>query len=468
MEIPLAQKRIRVLMVDDEKSFLKLATDVLLSRQCDVVSASNAEEALTALESGFFDVVVLDIQMPGVDGLALLKRLSKERPTLQVMMLSGHATLQTVVEAMKLGAFEFLEKPLNVESFFQAIRRAAEKAQLERQNIALGDELERKTSYGLIIGESGQMQEIFSFIDKAASSQLPVLITGESGTGKELVARAIHSKSNRSSYPLVVVDGSSLREELIASELFGHVKGAFTGAHAKKAGLFEVADRGSIFMDEVGELSQANQAALLRVIEYGTFRPVGAVHEVHTDVRIIAATNKNVGRAAETGEFRQDLFYRLRGMMIHLPSLSAHPSDIPLLCSYFLNGYNAKTGKSLKFSEEVLDVFKSYTWPGNVRELRYVVELSALSADDTGEIKLHHLPETIKNGKAEPTSGKKTDILAFNNLDNLTLEEFRNRYERIYVEHLLVKYKGNKSEVSRILGLSSSVFYRMLRRLGLF
>ncbi len=462
-------KGIRVLMVDDEESFLKMASETLVARQCDVVTASNSEQAMSAIESDFFDVVVLDVQMPGVDGLALLKRLSAERPTLQVMMLSGHATLQMAVEAMKLGAFEFLEKPLNVENFFQAIKRAADKAHLERQNIAMGEELERTTLRGPIIGESDAMKEVFSFIDKAASSQLPVLITGESGTGKELVARAIHAKSRRSTYPLVVVDGSSLREELLASELFGHVKGAFTGAHAKKAGLFEVADRGSIFMDEVGELSQPNQAALLRVIEYGTFRPVGAVREIHTDVRIIAATNKDIAKASGTGEFRQDLFFRLKGMTINLPPLCEHPSDIPLLASFFLSGYNAKSGKPLRFSDDVLEVFDKYTWPGNVREMRYVVELAALSADDSGEIKLHHLPEGIRNGKPKQVSSEREiNVFAYEDLDNLTLEEFRNRYERIYVERLLVKYKGNKSEVSRILGLSSSVFYRMLRRLGLF
>ncbi|NLI98817.1 sigma-54-dependent Fis family transcriptional regulator [bacterium] len=461
-------EKIRILLVDDEKPFLTMARDNLEMRGCEVMTAADAGQAVSILESNFFDVVVLDIRMPGMDGLSLLKRLTRERPTLQVMMLSGHATVQTAVDAMKYGAFDFLLKPLDVENFYRVIRRAADKARLERQNIAMGGELARAKKLGPIIGESKRMQEVFDFIHKAASTDIPVLITGESGTGKELVAHAIHARSMRSTYPFVIVDGSSLREELIASELFGHEKGAFTGAVQKKAGLFEVADRGSIFLDEIGELSQPNQAALLRVIEYGIFRPVGAVREIHTDVRIIAATNKDISKASATGEFRTDLYFRLKGLAIQLPPLRERPADVPLLTDFFLASVNNKTGKNIRLSDEAIKRLMTYEWPGNVRELRYVVEMAALSAHDNGEIEIAHLPQGIKPA-AESALGDRAG--AFNNGfggEELNLEDFRNRYERIYVEKLLEKYKGNKSEVSRILGLSSSVFYRMLRRLNLF
>lgn len=463
------EDKIRILMVDDEKSFLDMATKALMSRGCDVTTASNATEAMNRLESEFFDVAVLDVRMPGMDGISLLSKLANERPTLQIVMLSGHATVPVAVEAMKLGAFEFLLKPLEVEKFMQTIKRAADRAKSQRRNVVLSEELEKVEDRGPIVGESPAMQEVFSFIDKAATSSLPVIITGESGTGKELVARAIHAKSSRSSRPLVVVDGSSLRDELIASELFGHEKGAFTGAVRKKVGLFEVADRGSIFLDEIGELSAPNQAALLRVIEYGTFRPVGSVREVHTDVRIIAATNKDVEKSVEREEFRKDLYYRLRGMALYLPPLRERKGDIGLLSSHFLTRNNAKTGRSITLSPEVVEILEAYSWSGNVRELHYFIELASLLAEEEGSIRPHHLPEEIIKGKGREEkyrSDHPGGSVTFT--EEITLDDFRNHHERIYVSWLLEKYNRNKSQVAKVLGVSSSVFYRMLRRLDLF
>ncbi|MBN2380741.1 sigma-54-dependent Fis family transcriptional regulator [candidate division WOR-3 bacterium] len=453
---------IRVLLVDDEVSFLEATSAALKGRQCDVTTSVNAQQAIEHLESRFFDVIVLDVQMPGMDGLALLKKLSDERPTLKVVMLTGHATVEMAIEAMKLGAFDFLLKPAKIEDLLKVVRRAAERGELERRNIALEEELERTKGSGRIVGESSGIKKIREFILTAASADLPVLITGETGTGKELVAQAIHAGSARSSHQLVIVDGSTLREELLASELFGHEKGAFTGAVKKKVGLFEVADRGSIFLDEIGELSAANQTSLLRVLESGRFRPVGAVREVSTDVRIIAATNKDIKAAVGKGGFREDLFYRLNGLSIDVLPLRERRDDIPLLAQYFLDLTNSASGTTVKLSKDAQDSFLNYDWPGNIRELKYVIERAVLLARKTGEIGPSHLPEDV----AKTDKGTISIVGDFTQ-DRPTLSELQERYERFYIESLIEEYKGNKSKVARVLGISRSVLYEKLGRLGM-
>lgn len=452
------QDKIRVLLVDDEKFYLEATSKALEKRGCRVTTASSAADARDQFEARFFDVVVLDIRMPGMDGVDFLSQLKSERPTQQVIMVTGHATVSKAVEAMKLGAFDFLLKPCKIEDLVMTIRRAAEHKELERSNIALQEELERTRGSGLIVGESEGIRKIHEFIETAASSDLPVFISGESGTGKELVARAIHQHSPRSKNPLVVVDGSTLKDDLIASELFGHEKGAFTGAVRKKVGLFEVADRGSIFLDEITELSSANQASLLRVIEYGTFRPVGSVKETSTDVRIITATNQDIGTIVEKGKFREDLFYRLNGLAVHVPPLRARKSDIPLLVDYFLKN----SSQSMKVSKEVLSLLNDYMWPGNVRELKYVIERAALLARKEGKIEPSHLPEDVRGKvkKGLPAPETLTD-------DQPSLTELQSRYESFYISRLLNMFDGNKSQVARVLGVSRSVLYEKLNRLGL-
>lgn len=468
--------RIRVLLVDDEKVFLKMTSQALVELGCEVAVASSGEEAMTQLESAYFDVLVLDVRMPGMDGIAVLRKLEKERPTQQVVMLTGQATLSTAIEAMKLGAYDFLLKPCKIDDLNRVIQNAAERGRLERRNIALEGDLQRTVGPGEIVGESTQIKGIHEFIRRAALSDIPVLITGESGTGKELVARAIHRQSGRVNHSLVVVDGSTLRAELLASELFGHEKGAFTGAVRKKAGLFEVADRGSVFLDEIGEISTANQAALLRVIEYGTFRPLGAVNEVHTNVRIITATNKDIKKAVECGEFREDLYYRLNGLSIILPSLREFKSDIPIIAGYYLDRWNAARGSGVTISQKANKALESYDWPGNVRELRYVMELAALQALSQGVIELNHLPEEVRKpgsliSPETQTSGELPSELPVWEIpirgDDLSLEEFRDTCERDYIKRLLTRFNDNKSKVARVLGISRSMLYERLRLLGI-
>jgi len=457
--MPGDKELIRVLLVDDEKLFLDATSTALKLRGCEVHTAVNAKKAIEQLESRFFDVVVLDVKMPGMDGLALLQKLNDERPTLKVIMLTGHATVEMAIDAMKFGAFDFLMKPAKLEDLIKVISRAAERSELERRNIALEEELERTKGSGQIIGKSKAIARVHDFIETSASSDLPVLITGETGTGKELVAQAIHARSKRSSHQLVVVDGSTLREELLASELFGHEKGAFTGALNKKVGLFEVADRGSIFLDEIGEISTANQTSLLRVLESGSFRPVGGVSQVSTDVRIIAATNKDIKAAVTAGDFREDLFYRLNGLSHEIPPLRERPEDILLLSEYFLE-LTGGTKAGIELTQDAEEALVSYDWPGNVRELKYIIERAVLLGRKTGKIVPSHLPEGVGTGKSAVANADFTS-------DTPTLAELTERYERYYLEKLMKAFSANKSKVARVLGISRSVLYEKLSRLGM-
>jgi two-component system response regulator AtoC len=468
----ISNNSIRVLLVDDEELFREMTAETLTTKGFKVVTANDAKQALGKLDSQFFDVVLLDVRMPGMDGLQLLGKLSNERPTQQIVMLTGHATVPMAIEAMKQGAFDFLVKPAKLDDLMITIRRAAEHGQIQRRNIVLEEELQRTKGPGKIVGESEAIKKVHAFIEKAALTDLPVLITGESGTGKELVARAIHTHSRRALHPLIVVDGSTLHEQLLASELFGHEKGAFTGAVQKKPGLFEVADRGSILMDEIGELSSPNQTALLRVIEFGTFRPVGAVKEIQTDVRIIAATNRNLEQAVAVKEFRQDLYFRLNALTINMPPLRERRNDIPLLAEYFLKECEGSTKTQIELSNEALRVMVSYNWPGNVRELRHVIELAALFAIEDGVIEPCHLPEGIKvkHAKIPIINGTSNQVqeelkASLNALE--TLEEFRNRCEQNYIGNVMSQFDGNKSRVAKTLGISRALLYKKLRLLGL-
>ena len=463
---------IKVLVVDDEPGFLRIAEKALKGEGCDVVTSDGAEEALEHLESRFFDVVVSDVKMPGMDGIEFLQKLREDRPTVEVVMVSGHADAQMAIEVMKLGAFDFLLKPLELEDLIRVVTRAARKGYLERRNIVLKKELERTKGAGNIVGISDEMADVRTFVTRASSSDMPVLITGESGTGKELVAQAIHEHSLRRNQPFVIVDGATLRRELIDSELFGHEKGAFTGAITRKAGLFEVADKGTVFLDEIGELSSENQASLLRVLETGTFRPVGSVKEVHTDVRIISATNRAIDKAVSTGDFRQDLYFRLKGLTLAIPPLRQRPDDIAPLVEYYLDYYNRQCSCSVRISKEALAELTKYRWPGNVRELRHVVELAALLASENADsqacITPDHLPDDL--GRMPESEAVTTEHGWSIKVPEQqpTYADFRNYCDHAYISKLLTEFAGNKQQVARILKVSPSVLYSKLHALGLF
>ncbi|MBN2380081.1 sigma-54-dependent Fis family transcriptional regulator [candidate division WOR-3 bacterium] len=466
---PESADRLKILVVDDEPGFLRIADKALRGEGCEVTTADNTTQALEYLESRFFDVVVSDVKMPGMDGIELVRKLRVQRPTLEVVMVSGHADARMAIEVMKLGVFDFLLKPLEIEDLIRVVFRAARKGYLEKRNLVLEKELQRSKGTATILGASAEIEQVRAFVARAASSDLPVLITGESGTGKELVAQAIHEQSPRHNQPLVIVDSSTLRRELIDSELFGHEKGAFTGAITRKAGLFEVADKGTVFLDEIGELSSENQASLLRVLETGTFRPVGSVKEIYTDVRIIAATNRDIQKCVSDGEFREDLYYRLKGLILHIPPLRQRPCDVGPLVEHFLDRYNEKTSGSVKVSKAALCEFEKYKWPGNVRELRHVVELAALLAcEEETMIEPLHLPQELQGAAQSGASSLQTGWSIPVPDSNPTFREFQLTCEHAYISRLLAEFGGNKQKVARALDISPSVLYAKLEKLGLY
>jgi len=454
---------VRVFLVDDEDFFREMTSESLARSGLKVSQAASAEEAREKIGGMLFDVLVLDVKMPGMDGLEFLKSIQDTHPSYEVVMLTGQATIPMAIEAMKLGAFDFLLKPCPIDTLLRVIGHAAEKGRLKRRNLILEKELTRRRGSGQIVGESKAIKNVINSIEIAAANDLPVLVTGETGTGKELVARAIHDASPRSHHPMVVVDGTILREELLASELFGHEKGAFTGAVKKKAGLFQVADQGSIFIDEIGEITLPNQSSLLRVLEERTFRPVGGLHEIKADVRVIAATNKDIPQAVTREEFRSDLYFRLKGMSIHVPPLRERPEDIVPIAKHFLK-------PKVELSSEAKSALLSYSWPGNVRELKYVIELAVLQAED-GVIQLNHLPEDVRYGKtgglrAETTVESKEPITGCLD-ENLTYSEFTDCCIRHYLSSLVKKYRGKKAEIAKVLDISLSSLYEKLSRLGM-
>src|SRR5215210_4310622 len=361
-----------ILIVDDERGIRETLRAVLEDEGFTVDAAASGEECLKALERRAYGCVLLDVWLPGIDGLETLKQMRASGVDAAVVIISGHGNIETAVRATKLGAFDFIEKPLSIAKTVLAVRNALRQKQLERVNAELVAELNREYA---MIGESVAMRALRKQIEVVAPTDGRVLIYGESGTGKELVARAIHAQSRRAGAPFVEVNSAAIPEELIESELFGHVKGAFTGATTAKKGKFELADAGTLFLDEIGDMSARVQSKVLRVLEEQRFEPVGSGTSVQVDVRVIAATNKRLDGEIEQGKFRADLFYRLNVIPFELPPLRERLEDVPLLVNYFNQNFSRAYGKSPKeFTTEALEALQIYSWPGNVRELRNTVE----------------------------------------------------------------------------------------------
>ena len=367
--------RERILVVDDERGMRELLRITLKKEGYKVSTASSAQEALDLLDKGLFDLVITDIKMPQLSGIELLKRIKALDPGVPVIMITAYASVDTAVEAMKEGAYDYISKPFNVEELKHLIRNVLEKRRLERENILLKRELESHLGFGDIIGKSPKMKEIYNLILKVAGTNTNILITGESGVGKELVAKAIHRESPRSNGPFVPVNCGAIPPNLLESELFGHEKGAFTGAVSTKKGLFEIAHKGTIFLDEVTELAPHLQVKLLRVIQERTIRRVGGVEDIGVDVRLISATNKDLIEEIKAGRMREDLYYRLNVIPIHVPPLRERKEDIPLLTNYFIEKYNSKFGKDIRgIDSRALELLIGYNFPGNVRELENIIE----------------------------------------------------------------------------------------------
>lgn len=435
---------IDLLIVDDEPDFRESACRYFAKTGFRVDQAEDGEEALNVTTNKKFDVVVLDIHMPGVNGLQVLDQLMERDPQPKVIMLTGGGTIENAVESIKKGAYDFVTKPAKLDDLARMIRRACQTQQLEKENKQLKEVIRRQSPTDEMIGESPAMQEVFRLIKRTAGSDKPVLIQGESGTGKELVARAIHNASSLADNPLVVVNCAALAEQLLESELFGHEKGSFTGAVAAKPGLFEIADGGTLFIDEFGEMSGALQAKLLRVLEDGSMRRVGSITERHVKVRVIAATNRDLEQEVQDKKFREDLFYRINVLGISLPPLRQRIGDIKLLAQKF-------TGEDFTIDDDVMSRLSGYSWPGNVRQLQNAIDRAKVLAEEN-RIELKNLPAAIVDAVPQKL------VAAINN--DVDLETLN----RIHVEETYNRCDKNKTKTARALGINRRSLYRLLEK----
>lgn len=443
-------KNITILTVDDDDEFRGVVARRFQRRGYHVEHTGSPSQALAIAERQHFDVAILDIAMPEMDGIQLLERLRQIDPDTQLIMLTGQGTIETAIRAMKLGAYDYLTKPCELAELEVQVERAYEKGQLARENQNLKTALRRSGPPTQIIGNSPAIRQLLHMIEKVAATDSSVLIQGESGTGKELVARAVHQGSPRADKPLVVINCAALQETLLESELFGHEKGAFTSAIATKQGLFEVADGGTLFIDEIGEMAGGLQAKLLRVLEDGRFRRVGSTKEINTDVRIIAATNKDLAKEVATNRFRDDLYFRLNVITIPIPPLRDRIEDIPLLVDYFLS-QGVRGPRSIE--PEALATLVAYRWPGNVRELANVIERARILADGPS-ITLQDLPLGI----VQPSPVRAGEPAPRSNGSNL--EEL----ERHHIQRILDAESWNKARAARSLGISRRRLYRLLEK----
>ncbi len=444
-----------ILVVDDEQEVLKSILDILRDEGYRPRGVGDGQEALRAIQKAPPDLVILDIWMPGIDGLEILEVIKRLHEELPVVMISGHGTIETAVKATKLGAYDYLEKPLDLEKVQLTVRHALDHRRLEWENRALRETLDRRYE---IVGESKAIAMLREQILSAAPSNGRVLIRGESGTGKELIARAIHRHSARSDKPFVVVNCAAIPEELIESELFGHERGAFTGATAQRRGKFELADGATIFLDEVADMSLKTQAKVLRVLQEQTFERVGGSESLKVDVRIIAASNKDLLAGIGRGAFREDLFYRLSVIPFEVPPLRERQEDIPLLARYFLQSFCQEYGKPEKdLSPEAMDLLVDYQWPGNVRELRNVMERMVIMAQ-TRTIQHFDVASSLRQGGPRREGGPVPDG---------TLREARSRWEREFILRRLEENQWNVTRTAERLGVERSNLHRKMRAYGI-
>jgi len=446
--------RATILVVDDEKNIREGLAEALSLDGHAVRTAADGAEALRAVEESLVDLVITDLKMPALSGSELLKTLASRYPGLPVIVLTGHGTIEDAVEAMRYGAFDFLTKPVNLDHLSMLAKRALERGELSRKNRELEAEIEAQRRSSSIIGSSQEMKRVFELVRRVAPTKASVLVTGESGVGKELVADAIHNLSPRRDGPFVKVHCAALAESLLESELFGHEKGSFTGAQARKRGRFELADKGSLFLDEIGEINQNVQIKILRVLQERRFERVGGEETVETDVRIVAATNRDLKKEIAEGRFREDLYYRLNVVNIHVPPLRERRDDIPLLAMAFLKEFAGENGKSVEgFDPKARSALYAYGWPGNVRELRNCVESAVVMARG-GLVGLDDLPPTLR------ASGEDRDI-------RVPAGSSLAEAEKILIRETLAAQNGNKSRSAEILGIGRKTLYQKIEEYGI-
>ena len=444
---------ISLLLVEDEDDFRETTARWMARKGLNVAEAANAQEALALLEVQHFDVAVIDMNMPGISGVELLHRMKDENFETEVIILTGQGTIESAVQAMKMGACDYLTKPFPLGDLEQRCRLAWERGRINKENRQLKEVIKRQQPRSEMVGESASMKEVFRLIERVAPTNKAVLIQGESGTGKELVARAVQRHSHRADKPFVTINCAALPENLVESELFGHQKGAFTGATSHNAGLFEVADGGTLFIDELGELPLSLQPKLLRVLEDGSLRRVGSHKERRVDVRIIAATNRDLTEDVKNGAFREDLYYRLNVMSLKLSPLRDRGNDINLLIDSLL-------GKDWEIEDDARAILQNYHWPGNVRQLANVFDRATVLADDH-TITVDDLPSEIVDGV--PESGMEVRRLTATKTDSSRLDEI----EKTHIVEILQRENGNKARAARALGIHRRKLYRLLERYDL-
>ena len=443
--------KLRFLIVDDEQSIRRLCITVGQGLGYACAEAETAEAALETLEINAPDLVVTDLKLPSLSGVELLRKVKELLPRTEVAIMTGHGSVETAVDAMRQGAYDYIEKPFRVERLRQLLQRMAEKVRLVTENQFLRERVNTETELDGIVGTSGKIQDVMRMISRLKETRTPVLITGESGTGKELVARAIHFRGPLAAMPFVAVDCGSLVPTLMESELFGHEKGSFTGALKSKAGLFQAANGGTIFLDEIGELPLELQAKLLRVLQEKEVRPVGSNDKVPVDVRVIAATNRDLEAAYRGGTFRKDLYFRLNVVTIHVPALRERRSDIPQLAHYFLDRY--APGENIQVTPAAMKSFLQYEWPGNVRELENCIA-RAVALGDHRTIDVEDLPPSIRSaqeGEGAATSGSVVSTTALADLERMT------------ILRVFEKAGGDKALAGKMLGISRATLYRKLK-----
>ncbi len=444
----------RILVVDDEESILRSLAGVLEDEGYDVALTRSGEEALEAVETEDPDVVLLDVWLPGIDGIDTLRELRKRYPDLPVLMMSGHANIETAVRATKLGAYDFIEKPLNLDKILLDIENALRARKLVEENRYWRERWTRRYE---MIGESPAVREVREQIRIVAPTRASVLITGENGTGKELVARAIHAASRRSDGPFVEVNCAAIQEDLIESELFGHEKGAFTGATSRRRGKFDLADGGTLFLDEIGDMSLKTQAKILRVLQEMRFERVGGGRSHQVDVRVIAATNKDLEEEIRQGRFREDLYYRLNVVPIRVPPLRERVEDIPLLFDHFVRVYCAEEKRDpVEVDPAVPGVLQAYPWPGNVRELKNVAERMVIMCRGP-RLTVDDIPPSVRQ---EAPAGSLS-------AGDMTLREARRAFERQFIVRHLSRSEWNVPQAAERIGLDRSSLYKKMKELGI-
>lgn len=453
----------KILVADDEKSMREFLDIMLKKEGYKVTLASNGEEVIKLIEKDIFDLALVDIRMPRQDGLSVLKRIKTVSPETIVIMITAFASADTAIKAMKEGAYDYITKPFKIDEMKLVIQNALEKRRLQKENQILKQVVRERYQFDNIIGQSSKMLELYDLLEKVVPTKTNILITGESGTGKELVAKAIHYNSPRRDKPFVTLNCGAIPESLIESELFGHMKGAFTDAINTKKGLFEVADEGTIFLDEISELPLLMQVKLLRVLQDREFKRVGGTEDIRVDVRIISATNKDLEEAVREKQFREDLFYRLNVIQIKIPSLRDRKEDIPLLASHFLKKYSEELGKQIsQISPEALRVLVQYDYPGNVRELQNIIE-RAVALETSRELTVQNLSSYIE--EQVPFKRKAIDLDIPN--EGIDLEKIVEDVERTLLLKALDRTKGIKKKAAELLHINFRSMRYRLEKYGL-